>query len=321
MSWISPLQIAPNSFLNNKKDKPMTIATGYIGLGNIGKPMCSNLVKNQNENGLQVYVYDVMPGPIQEMVELGALATQSGREIAKKCTLIGLCVRNDDDVDNLFYGDDGMLANAAKGTIIAIHSTVTRDSILRWAKDAEKYDVHVIDAPITGGASGAADGSLCIMVGGDASVIERAAPMFAGTSKVVVHAGDIGAGAVLKLANNMITYAAFTACSEAIALIKNSGLEPDRLYEVGNANGVITPSGQQFISGREALLAGCTPEQMNEFFGPFASLGEKDLDHALDLAAQLNIELPATQKVRQGIRKTFLEGVTSTLKACTGAPT
>jgi 3-hydroxyisobutyrate dehydrogenase len=288
--------LAPNSFLNNKKDKRMTIATGYIGLGNIGKPMCSNLVKNQSKNGLQVYVYDVTADPIQEMVELGALATQSGREIAEKCTLIGLCVRNDDDVDNLFYGDNGILANAAKGTIIAIHSTVTRDSILRWGKDAEKYNVHVIDAPITGGASGAADGRLCIMVGGD------------------------GAGAVLKLANNMITYAAFTACSEAIALIKHSGLEPDRLYEVGKANGVITPSGQQFISGREALLADCTPEQMNEFFGPFAGLGEKDLDHALDLAAQLNIELPATQKVREGIRKTFLEGVTSTLNASTGAP-
>ncbi|MFT5032942.1 MAG: 3-hydroxyisobutyrate dehydrogenase [Bermanella sp.] len=290
----------------------MTIATGYIGLGNIGKPMCTNLVKNQGKNGLQVYVYDVMPDPIQEMVALGALAANSGREIAEKCALIGLCVRNDGDVENLFYGDNGMLANAAKGTIIAIHSTVTRDNIIRWANDAAKYDIHVIDAPITGGASGAADGSLCIMVGGEDSVIERATPMFTGTSKVVVHAGELGAGAVLKLANNMITYAAFTACSEAIALMKNAGLEPDRLYEVGKANGVITPSGQQFISGREALLAGCTAEQMDEFFGPFAGLGEKDLDHALNLASQLNIALPVTEKIREGIRKTFTEGVMPT---------
>jgi 3-hydroxyisobutyrate dehydrogenase len=290
----------------------MTIATGYIGLGNIGKPMCTNLVKNQGKNGLQVYVYDVMPDPIQEMVALGALAANSGREIAEKCALIGLCVRNDGDVENLFYGDNGMLANAAKGTIIAIHSTVTRDNIIRWANDAAKYDIHVIDAPITGGASGAADGSLCIMVGGEDSVIERATPMFTGTSKVVVHAGELGAGAVLKLANNMITYAAFTACSEAIALMKNAGLEPDRLYEVGKANGVITPSGQQFISGREALLAGCTAEQMDEFFGPFAGLGEKDLDHALNLASQLNIALPVTEKIREGIRKTFTEGVIPT---------
>lgn len=287
----------------------MTIKTGYIGLGNIGKPMCENLIKNRADNGLEVYVYDVVAEPISEMVALGAIAADSPKVIAQNCDLIGLCVRHDGDVDDLLYGDDGMLANGRKGSIIAIHSTVTRDNILRWAKDAAEIGVHIIDAPITGGAGGAADGTLCIMVGGDETIIERAAPMFAGTSKKVVHGGELGSGVVLKLANNLITYAAMTACSEAIALVKNAGVEMQRLFDVGEANGVITPSAQQFINGREGLLAGCTAEEVEAIFGPFAGLGEKDLDHALALAQQLKLRVPVTGQVRAGIRDTFLRGV------------
>ena len=113
---------------------------------------------------------------------------------------------------------------------------------------------------------------------------------------------------VLKLANNLMTYAAFTAVSEGVALIKKAGLNPEDLYAVGDVNGIITPSAKQFITGREGLLAGCTEEQMDEFFGPFAGLGEKDLDHALALCRELNLELPATETVRKNIRQTFLKG-------------
>lgn len=290
----------------------MTIKTAYIGLGNIGKPMCENLIKHRAENGLEVFVYDVIPEPANEMAALGATAVQSVKTIAQECELIGVCVRHDGDVDDLLYGDDGLLANGRKDAIIAIHSTVTRDNILRWAKDAAAVGIHIIDAPITGGAGGAADGSLCIMVGGESNIIERATPMFAGTSKKVVHGGELGSGIVLKLANNLVTYAAMTACSEAIAIVKQSGVEMQRLFDVGEANGVITPSAQQFINGREGLLAGCTAEEVEAIFGPFAGLGEKDLDHALALAGQLHLNVPLTEQVRQGIRSTFLRGVQPT---------
>lgn len=287
----------------------MTIKTGYIGLGNIGKPMCENLIKHRADNGLDIHVYDVVPEPVAEMAELGAIAAESPKAIAQSCDLIGLCVRHDGDVDDLLYGDEGMLANGRQDAIIAIHSTVTRDNILRWANDAKRFGIHVIDAPITGGAGGAADGTLCIMVGGEPSIVERAAPMFAGTSKKVVHGGELGSGIVLKLANNLVTYAAMTACSEAIAMVKNAGVEMQRLFDVGEANGVITPSAQQFINGREGLLAGCTAEEVEAIFGPFAGLGEKDLDHALTLAQQLGLSVPLTEQVRAGIRDTFLRGV------------
>lgn len=285
------------------------IETGYIGLGNIGKPMCANLIKRGADAGLSVTVYDVVQAPMDEMVALGARSAANVAELAARCELIGVCVRDDNDVDNLLYGDNGLLANAAAGTIVAIHSTVTKANVLRWATDGAAQSIHIIDAPITGGAQGAADGTLCIMVGAAPEVLERAQAMLACTSKTVVHGGEVGSGIVLKLANNLMNYAGFTAVSEGVALVKRNGLNPDDLYAVGQANGVITPMMQQFISGREGLLAGCTEEQMLEFFGPFAGLAEKDLDHALDLAGELDLTLEMTEQVRKGIRKTFLEGL------------
>jgi 3-hydroxyisobutyrate dehydrogenase len=283
--------------------------TGYIGLGNIGKPMCANLIKNGKKAGLAVTVYDVMQPPIDEMVALGARGAASVAELAARCKLIGVCVRDDNDVDKLLYGDKGLLANAAAGTIVAIHSTVTKTNILRWAADGADKSIHIIDAPITGGAQGAADGTLCIMVGAEPDVLAQAQPMLDCTSKKVVHGGEVGSGIVLKLANNLMNYAAFTAISEGLALVKRSGVSPEDLFAVGQANGVVTPMMQQFITGREGLLAGCTPEQMLEFFGPFAGLAEKDLDHALDLARQLGLTLDMTEQVRKGIRNTFLKGL------------
>lgn len=285
------------------------IQTGYIGLGNIGKPMCANLIKNGAAAGLAITVYDVMPAPVAEMVALGATAAPSAADIARDCELIGLCVRDDNDVDSLLYGDEGILALASPETIVAIHSTVTKNNVLRWAKDAAARNIHIIDAPITGGAQGAAEGTLCIMVGASAEVLQRAQGMFECTSKKVVHGGEVGAGIALKLANNLINYAGFTAVSEGVALVKHVGLNPEHLYAVGQANGVITPMMQQFISGREGLLAGCTSDEMESIFGPFAGLAEKDLDHALNLAEELKLALNATKEVRKGIRKTFLNGV------------
>lgn len=281
---------------------------GYIGLGNIGKPMCATLIKNGVKSDIQVTVYDVMPAPVAEMVALGAQPAANVGELAQRCELMSVCVRDDNDVDSILYGDDGIFAKSRPGTIVAIHSTVTRSNVLRWAKDGLEHQVHVIDAPITGAAAGAAAGTLCIMVGAAEEVLDRAMPMLACTSKKVVHGGDVGSGIVLKLANNLMTYAGFNAVSEGVALLKKAGVKLEHLYAVGDSNGVITPSMHQFITGREGLLAGCTTEEMESFFGPFAGLAEKDLDHALALCEELDLDLPATKTVRSVIRETFMKG-------------
>lgn len=275
---------------------------GFIGLGNIGKPMAANLIGK----GFELRVYDVMEAPIAELVEQGALSTGGLADFAP-CGLVSICVRDDNDVDTLLYGDDGLFAYLQSGTIIAIHSTVTRDNILRWHQDGKERGIYLLDAPITGGAEGAANGTLCFMLGGDETIVQQAASVFEVAAKKVLHAGPVGAGQVLKLANNLMTYSAFTAVSEAVALLDKNDLDANKLYEVGEVNGVVTPQMHRFISNREVFAEQCSAEDMQAIFGPFALLAEKDLDHALELAKQSELSLPATSLVRQLISNVFLK--------------
>ena len=279
---------------------------GFIGLGNIGKPMCANIARKASSQHLALSVFDLDPAPLAEMQALGARAVESAEELARNCSLIALCVRNDADVEQLLYGEAGIFSVAAPETVIAIHSTVTRDGVVRWAADAAERGLALVDAPITGGAAGAADATLCIMAGGSKAAVSRCQAMFACTSKTVVYAGEAGQATVLKLANNLMNYAAFSAISEAAQLVKCAGADLDALHQVGQANGVITAMMKQFIDGRDGVRAACSDEDMRAVFGPFAALAEKDLDHALSLAAQLNVALPLTERVRRDIDDVFM---------------
>ena len=293
------------------------ISVGYIGLGNIGKPSAKHLIGDT----YNAHVYDVYQPAVDELVELGATGCTSPAELAGSCVHIGICVRDDSQVEKLLYGEpgpqgsglqgsgllgSGLLDNAAPGTIIAIHSTVTQAGILKWAADAEARQVRLIDAPITGGASGAEAGTLCYMVGGEKATVAAATPVFETSADKVVHAGELGTGIILKLCNNLIIYAEFMAMSEATRLAEAGGLSADVLREVGKSNGVINEQMYQFASNRNTLAANCSEEQMEEIFGPFGKLGEKDLDCALQSASDLGIELPSTERLRGNVYNLFM---------------
>jgi 3-hydroxyisobutyrate dehydrogenase-like beta-hydroxyacid dehydrogenase len=272
---------------------------GFIGLGNIGKPMARRLLKL----GGTVTLYDVNPVPLKELEAAGAKVAESPAQLARDSEVIGLCVRDDADVESLLRGPGGLLENAARGSIIAIHSTVTQKALLGWAQDAAAYGLHLIDAPITGGAAGAEAGTLAYMVGGEAGVLERCSPVFATSGSKIIHAGPIGAGIALKLCNNLMTYAAFSAMSEAHALAVAGGLDPALLVEVGKANGVVTPQMEAFIGGREKLLA----MGQQAHFKPFAALGKKDLEAALASARALEVRLPMTGHLLGLIESVFMK--------------
>ncbi len=275
---------------------------GYIGLGNIGKPSAERLISEEFE----AYVYDVYQPAVDELAEKGAVACQSVAELARKCAHIGICVRDDQQVEELLYGEDGILANAARDTIVAVHSTVTQASLLKWVRDAAGRGVHLLDAPITGGAHRAADGTLCYMVGGDEAVVERCRPVFMTSAEKVVHAGEPGSGIALKLCNNFIQYTEFVAMAEATRLAEACGLSVDVLRDVGLSNGVVNEQMHMFVSGRNGLARSCTAEDMAQFFGPMGALGRKDLQCALDTAADHGVVLPTAEYVRDRIENVFL---------------
>ena len=277
------------------------LPVGFIGLGNMGKPMARNLVCDT----LEAWVHDVQQAPVDELVALGARSATPA-DIARHCRVIGLCVRDDRDVEALLYGAEGMLALAAPGTVIAIHSTVTQSGLLRWAKDAAERGVDLIDAPVTRGKLGKEPHFICYMVGGTAEVLERCRPVLETSAESIIHAGPLGAGIALKLCNNMITYLEFIAMSEALAIAERSGLSIEVLADVGRGNGVINERMVAFASNRSKLREQLGEAGFAAAFGPFGKLGEKDLDAALDTARSLELHLPATALARTMIHDVFM---------------
>lgn len=275
---------------------------GYIGLGNIGKPSARRLIGDS----YRAHVYDVFSPAVEELVEAGAVGCASVAELARACPHIGVCVRDDAQVQALLRGDDGIFAHAAKGTLIAIHSTVTQVNLLRWAQEAQQLGFSLIDAPITGGAHKAVDGALCYMVGGTVEQLEAGSPVFQTSAEKIVHAGPIGSGIALKLCNNFIQYAEFVAMVEATRLAHACGLSADVLRSVGLANGVVNEQMHMFTTGRNSMAKTMTEEEMDPYFGGMGRLARKDLECALSTAADMDVVMPTAEFIRDRIEDVFL---------------
>ena len=280
----------------------MTLDVGFIGLGNIGKPCAKHLIRE----GFVAHVFDIEPSHVQELSKQGAMAAETISDLASKSRCIGVCVRDDVEVETVLYGSDGVFNTAAPSTLVSIHSTVKRSSLLKWVSDGSKKGISVIDAAISGGAHGAEMGTLCYMVGGSEADFRRAKPIFETSADQVIHAGEVGSGLVLKLCNNMITYAEFMAMSEAVKLAEAVGIDFNLLRQVGRSNGIVNDTMHQFVSNRNEFSKSCSEEQMEETFGVFGKLGEKDLDCALSCAAELGVQLPSTKALQRDVYELFM---------------
>jgi len=277
------------------------MSVGFIGLGNIGRPMALQLLKL----GEQLWVYDLAAAPVAELTARGARPAADAREIAAHCGIVGVCVRDETEVNALLHGESGLLGHMAPDSVIAVHSTVTQAAILRWARAAHDHGVHLIDAPVTGGAAAAETATLTYMVGGEPPVIERCRALFMSSGKKLIHAGPVGAGILLKLCNNLMAYAALAAVHEADRLARAGGLDPALLGEVGRSNGVVTAQMEAFLANRTRLAA-TGAQTLRQAFAPFAALARKDLAAALASADALQLALPATERVAEIIEAVFL---------------
>lgn len=263
---------------------------GFIGLGNIGKPMARNLPGNS----FAVQAFDVFPAACEELASLGAEIVNPAK-MGNECDAIGICVRDDKDVEDVLTGKDGILTNPKPGLVVAIHSTVRPETVHRMAEFAAKKNVSVIDAPITGGAGGAAQRTLCYMVGGDEAALEKITPMLQTSAKEIVHAGGLGCGMALKLANNIMTYAKFTCGYEAMRLANSAGIKPEVLKKVGAENGNIPPHVAQFLILME-IKPNMKPEDFAKIVDGFIAVAEKDLTVALEVAKANGVNLPQAEK-------------------------
>ena len=263
---------------------------GFIGLGNIGQPMAENLLTGD----FAVSVFDINPLAVEALQQAGAGIAPTPAAMASQCQMIGLCVRDDRDVEQVFNDDNGLLEGAEPGLVVAIHSTVRPETVHTIAAKAARQNVTVIDAPITGGAPGARAKALTYMVGGEQEVVERCRPVFSTSAKKIIHAGALGMGMSLKLCNNSMTYAGFIAIYEASRLAEACGLDIAVLRELGQSNGVITEQMEMFMGLIDAHQT-MDDEAYQSLVAGFSAVAQKDLSVALELAQAVGESLPGCE--------------------------
>jgi len=273
----------------------MALRAGFIGLGNQGKPIAANLVAA----GFETTVFDVAAAPLAELAAAGAKPAGSPREVAERADVICLCVPEDRHVRDVVLGAHGVLAGAARGAVIAVHSTILPETAVALGAEATPRGVAVLDACVTGGAARAVQKQLTYLVGGDAAALARARPVLEVSAVKLIHAGALGNGAKLKLCLNLITYIQWAAAFESFALARATGLPQELLEEAGRANGQLTPLMQSFLALHKAPESARKGEGMQAALRGYMSVAEKDLAWALELARRANVALPVGGLVAQ----------------------
>lgn len=260
-----------------------TVKFGYIGLGNMGTPMAKKMT--EWPGGLTVY--DIRTEAMTPLAEKGASLADSVADVAV-ADIISVTVLNDAQVREV-VGE--LTPHAKPGTIIAIHSTISDTTAEELARELEQQEIHVIDAPISGGTRAARFGQLATMVGASDEVFARIREPFSHWAELVVHAGPPGAGTRMKLARNMLTFTAYAAVGEAWKLAEASGLN---LQDLGN----VVRHTDQLSGGPGSIMYRDNTKDLEpghflyEGFIHARDLGEKDLSLALALAEAASLDLP-----------------------------
>lgn len=266
----------------------MTPVVGFVGLGAIGKPMALRLAAAE----LDLVVFDVAAEPVTELVSAGAEAAGGVAALAGKVDVLCVMVRDDEQVRDVL-GE--AIGGARDGLTVAIHSTVAPDTLAALADTAARHGVRVVDAPVSGGAMGAADGTLAIMVGGADDAVAACRPVFDAMAGTVVHAGPIGAGTRMKLARNLLHFVAFTAATEAQRLAEAAGLDLLELGTVVRHTDSIT-GGPGAIMHRPTTAPLAPDDFWYGVFDHVRALGEKDLRFAIGLADELGVDVPLARQ-------------------------
>jgi 3-hydroxyisobutyrate dehydrogenase len=262
-------------------------AIGFIGLGNIGRPMAARLVGWPG--GL--WVYDVDPAATSDLEKDGAKVAGSPRELAEHASHISVMVRDDEQVRAVLSGPDGILSGAAPGCVVAVHSTIHPDTAREAAELAGRSGVTLLDAPVSGGAVGARDGRLAILVGGDESGVAASRGVLDRMGDLVIRVGPVGAGTATKLARNLLHFVAFTAATEALQLAEAAGIDLPTLGKVVRHTDAIT-GGPGALMWRDTAGPVAPDDPWFRILDGVRALGEKDLALAVELGDRLGVDTP-----------------------------
>jgi 2-hydroxy-3-oxopropionate reductase len=282
-------QALPGPLVESRKESPVGEKdVGFIGLGNMGRPMARNLIKA----GYSLTVYDVVGTSVEELVTDGAHAASSSKEVAQKSSVVITMVPDSADSEAAILGEYGVLEGASAGHTVIDMSSIAPGSSKKIASACESQGVDFLDAPVSGGAIGATNGTMAIMIGGKQEVFDRHMPLFEVLGGTIVLCGGYGAGSTTKLINQMIVATNIEGVAEGLVLARKAGLDPTTVFEAIRGGGAASP-----------ILEGMAPAMIKgDFEGAFRlRLQYKDLNNALLTGMDLETPLPVTALIHQMI--------------------
>ena len=264
----------------------MTERIGFIGLGLMGKPMARNLLKA----GYTVAVHNRSRAAVDELAAEGATPATGPREVAEQSDVVITIVPDSPDVEAVVLGPGGVLEGARAGNLLIDMSTIAPGATKRIAAAALEHDVHMLDAPVSGGDKGAIAGTLSIMVGGDRADFERAMPIFEVLGKTITYCGPTAAGQTVKACNQIVVALIIEAISEALVLGSKAGVDPMTIVKVLSGG---------MAQNRVLDLRGET--MIRHVFEPGfkAKMHLKDLGIVLQTARENGVALPGAALVDQ----------------------
>ncbi len=210
----------------------MAVSVGFIGVGNMGNPMASNILKN----GFKMKVFDLSPKAMENLVQAGAQRSASAREVVEGSEIVLTCLPASPDVEALYLDAGGLVECAKPGTILIDLSSVLPSTPRKIEPRARDRGVHFLESPVSGGVSGARAATLAVMVGGDGEALKRAEPVLRSLGPNIFHVGPVGAGNTVKAINNMMACVNSLAMMEGLVLGIKAGLDPMIIHDVVKAS-------------------------------------------------------------------------------------
>ena len=259
---------------------------GFVGLGIMGKPMARNLMKA----GYSLTVYDIVGEPVEELVTEGAARGANSKEVSAGTDKIITMLPDSADSERVILGPDGVLAGARPGSVVIDMSSIAPLVSQKIGAECAAKGVEFLDAPVSGGEPGAINGTLAIMVGGKQEVFDQCTDLLNIMGANVVLTGEVGAGNITKLANQIIVAANIEALSEAMVLAQKAGVDPEKVFNAIRGG----------LAG-SAVMEAKGPMMLDRNFraGFRIRLHQKDLRNVLQTGQELNVPLPVTALVQQ----------------------
>ena len=215
----------------------MAVSVGFIGLGNMGNPMASNVLKS----GFPMTVFDKNPKAMENLIQAGAKGATSAKQVVDSAEVLLTCLPGSPEVEALYLDAGGLIELAKRGSVLVDLSSVLPSTPRKLEPRATARGVHFLEAPVSGGVTGARAATLAIMTGGDAAVLERVRPVLRAIGPNIYHVGAVGAGNTLKAINNMMSSVNALAMMEGMVLGLKAGLDLKTMAEIvkassGNSN-------------------------------------------------------------------------------------